>query len=174
MSRFRLLLKQRRLVEVVSLVLLNLGFTHPFGLAGTKICMLVGGTGITPMIQALHATLGDAESDTEVVMLYGSRVSSDILGKELVDSWAKDHKDRFKVVHILSDEPADTDWTGPRGFIDAELIKSNFPDPSAGDDIMFMICGPPPLYNALSGPRDQKELTGLLADMGYKAEQVVC
>jgi cytochrome-b5 reductase len=154
-------------------VLFNLGFTHPFAIAGTKICMLVGGTGVTPMTQALHAILGDAESDTEVVMLYGSRMSSDILGKELVDSWAKDYKDRLKVVHILSNEPEDSDWTGSRGFIDAELIKSNFPDASAGDDIMFMVCGPPPLYNALCGPREEKELTGLLGDMGYKAEQVV-
>eukprot|EP00980_Cylindrotheca_fusiformis_P002245 scaffold517_cov119-Cylindrotheca_fusiformis.AAC.28 len=137
-----------------------------------KICMLVGGTGITPMIQALHAILGDTDSDTEVVMLYGSKVSTDILGQELLDNWAKDHKDRFKVVHVLSEEPADSDWTGTRGFIDKELIKSNFPDPSAGDDLMIFVCGPPPLYNALCGPRDEKELTGALGDMGYKAEQV--
>lgn len=124
------------------------------------------------MIQALHAILGDAGSDTEVVMLYGSKVSSDILGQELVDNWARDHKDRFKVVHVLSEEPADTEWTGARGYIDKELIKSNFPDSSGGDDTMLWICGPPPLYNALCGPRDKKELTGLLADMGYTAEQV--
>lgn len=137
-----------------------------------KICMLVGGTGITPMVQALHAILGDNESDTEVVMLYGSKVADDILGKELVDTWAQDHKDRFKVVHILSDEPANSEWTGLRGYIDSDTIKSNFPDPSAGDDLLIFVCGPPPMYDALCGPRDQKELKGLLAGMGYKAEQV--
>ena len=136
-----------------------------------KICMLVGGTGITPMIQALHAILGDAESTIEAVMLYGSQVSSDILGKELVDSWAAE-SDRFKVVHVLSNEPADSEWKGARGFINADLISSNFPEPSAGDDVMIFVCGPPPMYNALCGPRDQKELTGLLAEMGYTAEQV--
>lgn len=137
----------------------------------TKICMLVGGTGITPMVQALHAILGDAESTTEVVMLYGSKVASDILGKELIDSWDNDNP-RFKVVHVLSDEPADSEWKGARGFINAELIKTNFPEPSAGDDVMIFVCGPPPMYNALCGPRDQKELTGLLSDMEYTAEQV--
>ena len=50
-----------------------------------KIAMLVGGTGITPMIQALHAILGDPESPTEeVVMIYGSQNSSDILGRQMV------------------------------------------------------------------------------------------
>jgi len=136
-----------------------------------KICMIVGGTGITPMVQALHAILGDAESTTEAVMLYGSKVSSDILGKELVDSWASE-SDRFKVVHVLSDEPTDSEWKGPRGFINADLVKANFPEPSAGEDVLIFVCGPPPMYNALCGPRDQKELTGVLADLGYKAEQV--
>lgn len=44
------------------------------------IGMLVGGTGITPMIQALHAILGDKEStQKKVSMLYGSKLESDVL-----------------------------------------------------------------------------------------------
>lgn len=137
-----------------------------------KICMLVGGTGITPMIQALHALLGDEKDETEVVMLYGSKVSDDILGKELVDSWALEHKGKFQVVHILSHEPDDSEWTGSRGYIDYDKIKRFLPDPSVGEDLLIFVCGPPPMYDALCGPRGDKELTGLLADMGYNKEQV--
>ena len=54
-----------------------------------KLCMLVGATGITPMIQALHAILGDPASDIEVIMLYSSRDYKDILGKDLLGSWSK-------------------------------------------------------------------------------------
>jgi cytochrome-b5 reductase len=104
-------------------------------------------------------------------MLYGSKVAGDILGRELIDSWASESP-RFKVVHVLSDEPADSEWKGARGFINADLITSNFPEPSAGDDLMIFVCGPPPMYNALCGPRDQKELTGLLSELKYTAEQV--
>jgi cytochrome-b5 reductase len=49
-----------------------------------KIGMLVGGTGITPMTQALHAILGDTSDGPHVTMIYGSRKQEDILGKELV------------------------------------------------------------------------------------------
>ena len=51
-----------------------------------------------------------------------------------------------------------------------QLIEANMPPPS--DDTMIFVCGPPPMYNALCGPRDQKELTGALAEMGYTAEMV--
>lgn len=135
-----------------------------------KVCMLVGGTGITPMVQALHAILGDSAGETKAVMLYGSRVSTDILGKELLDSWAK-HSDKLSVTHVLSHEPEDSQWSGATGHIDEELVKAHFPPPEDKDSII-LVCGPPPMYKALCGARDDKELSGLLKDMGYSAEQV--
>jgi cytochrome-b5 reductase len=137
-----------------------------------KIGMLVGGTGLTPMVQALHAILGDPSCVQEhVSMLYGSRVATDILGQELLEIWAKKHADKFSLIHVLSDEPEDSDWKGPRGHITEDLIRKHMPDPDE-DNIMIFVCGPPPMYNALCGPRDDKELKGLLAEMGYKKEQV--
>eukprot|EP00978_Attheya_sp_CCMP212_P045253 scaffold339370_cov61-Attheya_sp.AAC.1 len=70
-----------------------------------KIGMLVGGTGVAPMIQALHAILGDNDDDTHVSMLYGSRVSNDILGVELLSKWEQLHPTKLTVTHILSHEP---------------------------------------------------------------------
>jgi cytochrome-b5 reductase len=136
------------------------------------IVMLVGGTGITPMIQALHAILGDPDSQNNVVMLYGSQVSTDILGQAMVDQWAKDFPDRLKVIHTLSNEPDDSSWTGRRGFIDKSLIEEYAPGPSVGDDVMFFICGPPPMYNALTGPRGEPEVKGVLKELGYNDKQV--
>lgn len=134
------------------------------------ISMLVGGTGITPMFQALHAILGDPKSDTKAVMLYGSRVSSDILGKEILDSW-EEKSDRLKVVHVLSDEPDDSNYVGEKGYISKDLIEKNFPPPQDKSNIIF-ICGPPAMYDALTGPRAEKDLSGLLKEMGYSADQV--
>merc|ERR1712087_287607 len=69
----------------------NVKLQAPF--SQKKIIMMAGGTGITPMIQALHAILGGDESDSknEVVLFYGSRTEDDILGRTLIDSWAKEH-----------------------------------------------------------------------------------
>jgi len=142
-----------------------------------KIAMIVGGTGITPMVQALHAILGDKDNDKEVSMLYGSRESSDILGKELLDNWEKKHGDngkggKFSVTHVLSDEDESSDWKGKRGFITKELIEENFPGPEDGDDVIIFVCGPPIMYNIFCGPRGDKDLSGLLKEMGYSSNQV--
>jgi cytochrome-b5 reductase len=137
-----------------------------------KIGMLVGGTGMTPMTQALHAILGEDEADgPHVSMIYGSRNQEDILGKELLQKWATDYPDRFTLVDVLSDEPKDSDWKGARGFPNKELIAKYLPAPHE-EDIQIFICGPPPMYNALTGPREDKELSGLLKEMGYKTEDV--
>lgn len=146
----------------------NVKIQAPFGFK--KVCMLVGGTGITPMIQALHAILGDSTSDVEAIVLYGSRESTDILGKDLLDTWSEESK-RLYVTHIMSDEPDGSDWKGARGHITKEVVEKYLPPPEDEEFIIF-VCGPPAMYNALCGPRDEKDISGLLKDMGYSADQV--
>jgi len=154
----------------------NVKLQAPF--SQKKIIMMVGGTGITPMIQALHAILGgdDTDNDYEVVMFYGSRTEDDILGRALIDSWAKDYPKKLKVVHVLSDEPTESStWKGRTGYITREVVEeeagSSF-GPECGDDVIVFVCGPPPMYNALCGPRGEDEVKGMLGDMGYKKDQV--
>jgi cytochrome-b5 reductase len=153
----------------------NVKIQAPFG-NPKHICMLVGGTGISPMIQALHAILGttsdtSSSSTTKVTMLYGSKFANDILGSEILEQWSNDYKDRLEVIHILSDEPTENStWTGLRGFINQTYIEKHVPPPS--ENPLIFICGPPPMYNALSGPREEKEVTGLLGTMGYQTEHV--
>ena len=136
-----------------------------------NVVMLTGGTGITPMMQALHAILGDASSHNQVTMLYGSKVSSDILASDLLDQWDQDYPDQLQVTHVLSDEPQESSWKGERGILDQALLHAYLPPPD--DDVIILVCGPPPMYKALCGPRDEPtKLTGVLAEMGYKVEQV--
>jgi cytochrome-b5 reductase len=132
------------------------------------------------MIQALHAILGSVaeaqESGTEepkikVTMLYGSRSSDDILGKEILDHWAEKYPNFFECVFVLSHEPTDSSWTGPRGFINQELIEKHFPN-AKDDNIQLFICGPPPMYDFFSGPRTEPEVKGLFGQLGYRSDQV--
>lgn len=140
-----------------------------------EILMLVGGTGVTPMIQALHAILGsdDAPKKPVVTMLYGSRVSSDILGKEILQAWAADYPQQFKLHTVLSHEPEDSAWTGARGYITPEMIAKSFPSADTDKKVLIFVCGPPPMYNAFCGPREEKDkITGILGDLGYRPDQV--
>jgi cytochrome-b5 reductase len=146
-----------------------------------KVGMIAGGTGITPMIQALHAILGDdgpdddqsSRSDTdEVVLLYGSRNSDDVLGGEMLDNWANSHDGKFRRVDVLSHEPSDSNYPGERGYIDAEMIVRYLPPPSLGDDVIILVCGPPVMYDMLCGPRNESEVGGILGGLGYSSSQV--
>ena len=150
------------------------------------VVMLAGGTGITPMLQALHSILGGSppntttEASPRVTLLYGSQTMQDILGQSLLDQWAEDYRDRFSLVHVLSDEPSLSSWNGRRGFLDAELLAEYLPSSSlsssASDrdsDVLILVCGPPPMYEALCGPRQETKLvSGILGQMGFTSKEV--
>merc|ERR1711865_232653 len=147
----------------------NVKIQAPFG--KRHIGMLVGGTGITPMVQALHAVLGAEGDATKVSMLVGNRTTADMLAKETLDAWSVSHPERLDVTHVLSNEADASDWQGERGYIGAELIKSKLPAPA--DDVMIFVCGPPPMYDALCGARGEKDVTGVLKELGYTADMVI-
>jgi len=100
-------------------------------------------------------------------MLYGSQKSTNILATEVLDEWSSAFPGRLDVTHVLSAEPEGSSWTGPKGFITPELIAEKLPGPS--EDCLIFVCGPPPMYDALCGPRGEAELSGALKDMGYAA-----
>mmetsp|Transcript_23734 Transcript_23734/g.22766 ORF Transcript_23734/g.22766 Transcript_23734/m.22766 type:complete len:293 (+) Transcript_23734:73-951(+) len=142
------------------------------------IVMLAGGTGITPMIQALHAILGSDDNDnnkgkSKVVLVYGSRDKDDILAQELLDQWSKDYPQQLTVTHVLSDSKDDNDDnTYRKGFVTKSLLEEVITCPIENVSHV-MVCGPPPMYEALCGPRTETDVVrGVLADMGFTAEQV--
>ena len=164
----------------------NIKIPAPFG--QKRVGMIAGGTGITPMIQALHAILGETSDESqqqesatdEVTLLYGSRHTDDILGGEMLHHWAsltqqkqqQQKRCKFNYIDILSDEPNDSEYDGERGFIDKEKIRKYLPPPSLGDDVIILVCGPPIMYEVLCGPRTEKEVTGVLGELGYTSDQV--
>lgn len=145
----------------------NVKTQYPFNKG--HIAMLAGGTGITPMIQALHAILGTTSDETQVTLLYGNRTAEDILLKDTLDKWVEVSNGRLKVVHVLSGE-SPAGWNGNTGFITQELIAEHVAAPSA--DVQLWVCGPPPMYEMLCGPRQEQAVTGVLAAMGYSDDQV--
>jgi cytochrome-b5 reductase len=129
------------------------------------------------MIQALHAILGDGPDDQksvteEVTLLYGSRNKRDILGGDMLQTWAGTHTEKFKHIDVLSHEPEDSDYKGERGFIDKAKIEKYLPPASLGSDVIIFVCGPPIMYELLCGQRNEAEVTGVLGELGYSAEQV--
>ena len=143
--------------------------------------MLCAGTGLTPMYQALWKLLGTPGDDRQVVLLYGSRSVEDILMKEELNAWSKRAAGRLKLVHVVGmrpDDPAPEGWvdtpeyTAETGWIDkAKIQKYCFPP---AEDTLLFVCGLPPMYEILCGPRTEKEIKegSVLQKLGYTADMV--
>ena len=143
---------------------------YPFG-GARRIGMLAGGSGIAPMLQALHAILGTASDTSEVDLIYSSRAASDVIARETLEAWASTHASRFRVHFTVTREPPSSAWTGARGRIDRQLLQRVLPPPS--ENPLVFICGPPGMYVTLSGARGDSRLSGALAELGHASRRVV-
>ena len=162
----------------------------------TKINMICGGTGVTPMYQILQA-IAD-EDEIEVVLLCGNRGKNDMLLREEIDKLADsmttwDSLDyftrkggvqaasrRLTAVHVLGDRPdmpregiyAIPNWDGEVGWIDKErVLKYCFPP---APDVLTFVCGVPGLYRTMCGARADPMVAedSVLAELGYSSDMV--
>ncbi|KKK23542.1 hypothetical protein ARAM_000874 [Aspergillus rambellii] len=137
------------------------------------ICLIAGGTGIAPMWQLARQIFKNPEDKTKVTLVFGNVTEEDILLKKELDELENTYPRRFKAFYVLDNPPKE--WTGGKGFITKELLKTVLPEPKE-ENIKIFVCGPPGMYKAISGSKkslkDQGELSGILKDLGYSAEQV--
>lgn len=137
-----------------------------------SVGMVAGGTGITPMLQILDAILADPASKTKFSLLFGNVSEADILLRERLDKLAAAHPERLRITYIV-DKPG-WFWSGESGYITKSLLEKTMPAP--GPDRKVLVCGPPPMMKAISGakvsPKDQGEVSGFLADLGYTPQHV--
>lgn len=151
----------------------NIKAQYPFG--KKSITMISGGTGITPMYQALQKLVLTPGDSTEVTLLYGNKSVEDILLRDELDQLASQSNGRVKVVHVVGTKPDQEPiegWSGELGWVDEAKVKKYGYPPS--DDTLVMVCGVPSLYEVFCGPRDQKELKegSVLHKLGYTMDMV--
>jgi ferredoxin-NADP reductase len=105
------------------------------------IVLVAAGSGITPMMAMLRY-IDDLCLDTDVTLLYCVRSSGDVIfGRELDQLRTRLKHFRYELL-LSQPEP---DWTGARGHINAEFIRSAVSDFEAPE---FFLCGPPPFMDA--------------------------
>jgi len=161
-------------------IVFNIKTQYPFE-GKSDICLICAGTGLAPMYQALLKVFGTPGDTTKVTLLYGNKSPADILLREQLEKWAAAHADRFKLVYVVGnapDEPAPEGWvstdtyTAECGWIDQAKIEKYSPKPAPGS--LLFVCGLPPMYNVLCGPRNEKELRegSVLQQLGYSADMV--
>mmetsp|Transcript_22418 Transcript_22418/g.21556 ORF Transcript_22418/g.21556 Transcript_22418/m.21556 type:complete len:315 (-) Transcript_22418:88-1032(-) len=107
--------------------------------------MIAGGTGITPMLQIIHAVFRDAkDSSTTISLLFANQTTHDILVNDELEALQREYPDRFKLHHTLDRPPQD--WNGSTGFINKEMIQNYvLCNSSKSDSTQILMCGPPPM-----------------------------
>lgn len=141
-----------------------------------KIGMIAGGSGITPMLQVADEILRNADDATDVSLVYANQTPGDIILRDKIDAMAKAHPN-FHVHYVVDKVPnpiRGAFWGGSVGYVTEDVVAKHCPPPA--DDHLILVCGPPPMMNAISGDKapdkTQGELSGILAKMGYTKEQV--
>ncbi len=112
-----------------------------------KVLLIGGGIGITPLRSLAEDLMRQGR---EVILLYSSRKRSGIVFEGELARLEQSSNGRFKVFHVLSDDP---DWSGENGRIDAEKISRLVPDLPERE---IFLCGPPQMMKGL-----RKILAGL-------------
>jgi ring-1,2-phenylacetyl-CoA epoxidase subunit PaaE len=100
---------------------------------------LAAGSGITPVFSVVSTALA-TEPDTEVVLLYGARTTTDTMFAEELADLKDAHPQRFAMLHFLSREPQ----TSPlrSGRLDAGKLDRLWGTVLSTDVDDWYLCGP--------------------------------
>lgn len=102
-----------------------------------------GGSGITPLISIIRSVLLK-QLDSKITLIYANRNVEQVIFREMLESLRVANSDRFKVIHILEDDPDGfAELTGrltPKRL--GDLVKMH-----ELSDATFFLCGPQPMMD---------------------------
>ena len=133
--------------------------------APRNLICLAAGTGVAPILQALHAVLGNAQDKTKVTFIYANKTQADILAKDTLDDWSR-HNTQLSLTYVLSRETKTNDDNilyDQR--INKHLLEKLLPKPHSNP--LVFVCGPPAFYDDICGNRHTSVISGALHDLGY-------
>jgi len=108
---------------------------------------LVGGVGITPARSLLRDALNQGRVFSDALVVYGNRTPSCVPYAEEI---AAMQPAGVRLALVFEDAPPS--WNGPRGFIDANLVRSLV---DTVEDRMFVVSGPPVMVTAMERVLDE-------------------
>merc|ERR1711871_1626539 len=119
------------------------------------------------------------EDKTKMTLIFCNRSEEDIYLRERLDALAAGSRGRF-TVHYCVDTASSSNWPASlTGYVTAEMVSKSLPHPDGANN-MIMVCGPPPMYKAVCGPKKfekgkppkQGEVGGVLKELGFTSEGV--
>lgn len=111
---------------------------------------IAGGSGITPVISLIKATL-KSEPRSRFTLLYGNRDSSSVIFLEALSGLKDKYLGRFEIYHFLDSEEQDIELFN--GMLNRERLEQAIPMlvPDFAKIDGWFICGPGPMMDAAEG-----------------------
>lgn len=111
---------------------------------------IAGGSGITPVISLIKATL-KSEPRSRFTLLYGNRDSSSVIFLEALSGLKDKYLGRFEIYHFLDSEEQDIELFN--GMLNRERLEQAIPRlvPDFAKIDGWFICGPGPMMDAAEG-----------------------
>lgn len=136
------------------------------------VTLVAGGAGITPCYQLIQGILHNPADKTKVRLVFGVNAEEDVLlRKELEALEARFGTDRFRAVYAVSAGVPNGSAEGGRfrsGYVTEELLKEVAVPATGAGNTKVMVCGPPPMEEALLGKKGE----GILSRLGYQKDQI--
>ncbi|HSV71921.1 MAG TPA: 2Fe-2S iron-sulfur cluster binding domain-containing protein [Methylibium sp.] len=108
------------------------------------VCV-AGGSGLAPLISVLE-DMRMRRVRRACTLLFGARTQADLYALDQIEGLAGGWLERFSFVPVLSHEPADSGWTGARGWVTDHIASAA--GTTAWDQAEGYMCGPPPMIDA--------------------------
>ncbi len=114
--------------------------------ADAPILAIAGGSGMAPLKSILDDALNKG-INRPVSYIFGARSQQDLYCLDEMHALAEKWPSNFKFIPVLSEEPADSNWTGKRGFV-TDYIDDNVLGFPVSESHAYL-CGPPPMIDAV-------------------------
>lgn len=115
-------------------------FSHVFHPQDTRLVMVAGGIGITPLMGMLRH-MRDQGQDLEVTLFYQNRSEDGIVFRDELAGMAGSRPPRLRVVQVLS-RPGEG-WQGETGHLDRQMLERHLE--GSWDNLAWYLCAPPPM-----------------------------
>lgn len=132
----------------------------------SKVYLIAGGAGITPIYQLIQGILNNPEDKTKINLVFGVNTEHDLLLRDELEEYRKRFPDRFSYLYTVSHPKEET--SGLRnGYVTEELLKDVMRDSEKGTHVF--VCGPPGMEDSLVGSRSAP---GILSRLGFGKDEI--
>ena len=129
----------------------------------SRVTLIAGGAGITPIYQLTQGILRNPEDKTKITLVHGINTDADLLLRKEFEELEREFEGRFKLVVTVSNPVEGSRYR--KGYVNKELLEE-VEDAGTRAEGKVFLCGPPPMEKALTGRK------GVLEELGYRKDQI--